>query len=754
VARATVQLGNARFPFETPEFAFELLTEGDTIRIHPGAVDWHSNGGNMTVGAVILGDTLTDGTRPILRGQVGETNNGFSWRGGRHGTVANLVLKEFGAGIRNRGLANLIVRNVRIETQEGDGLLSLEAMDTLQVFNSVFSGDSSSSTGSGIIVNGALRVALNKVQATGWDDDGVLLNAADTLDMFQSNLSGNGGIGLHMIDPTGKGLVTVSHSRFVNNGWEGVFGHGDQISIAFARTVLFDHNYIQSLHDLAVYLEHPDIIAGSTFRSMKDSIRDRALTFAENKDWLFTNLDSLFADSLWVQFPQDTALNGSAQINSRFAQIKNSQFLNLARGAFRFGGNRLVVDSSTFTSCGVPCNWTTFDNVGIYLVERLFGTGLGEGPNGVAKGSALVTNNSFFALEAALETGTTSFVGPIVFSHNVVDSVSSGMDVDADSASASDNVFSRVFSLGVHLRSGPNHGPASVLRNTVTCTSDLESFGIGVEGHTTVIEENGVRQCGFGIAVGNTNNLFPRNVRVAFDTVFSVANAAGIQVDGYISPTLLGNRVVGGGVGLSVQAADTGTVVIDSNSVSATTQAAVSLVDVQGQITGRKNNIANNLLDGISVYCSGTHVPKFNFGRLIGNAGFAVVTQECPDSVDATNNWWGDASPGDRPISTPNGRSSARIGTDPVLPSDPSNVPPLAPRFFPSTSAAQSAPASAPVRSRVKASHPSAHHPASPRRDADLLAQQAGDRAARLARDAAVIQALKARAASLPPPRR
>jgi nitrous oxidase accessory protein NosD len=137
-----VQLGTQQYPFSTPERAFPILSERDTILIAPGIHDYEELYEDLLVGAVILGDTLPDGTRPTLRSPRGQTF--FDWRGGVRAEVKHLVLQG-GDGIYVYGaLRDLIVENVRMEDSPlyySDGIYVDAALDTIRIVNSEFLGD-------------------------------------------------------------------------------------------------------------------------------------------------------------------------------------------------------------------------------------------------------------------------------------------------------------------------------------------------------------------------------------------------------------------------------------------------------------------------------------------------------------------------------------------------------------------------------------------------------------------------------------
>jgi hypothetical protein len=103
-------------------------------------------------------------------------------------------------------------------------------------------------------------------------------------------------------------------------------------------------------------------------------------------------------------------------------------------------------------------------------------------------------------------------------------------------------------------------------------------------------------------------------------------------------------------------------------------------------IVGVRNNISNNAQYGI--YNATNGVRSFTLGRFVGNGTYAIYNLGA-DTLDATQNWWGDAA------GAGGGTADSVLGAVDVsnpLTSDPTDVPALAPP-------AMSVPSTAPVSS-------------------------------------------------------
>ena len=137
-----VQLGTQRYPLESPNVVFPVVAEGDTIRFSPGTHEWNPetdddyNQNELYAGVVFIGDTLADGTRPIVRGPTyrGE----IRWYGGVSGRIQDLVLQNTFLFVS--GLRNLHTENVRFEFTDPDDVIYVYnySIDTLSIVNTEF----------------------------------------------------------------------------------------------------------------------------------------------------------------------------------------------------------------------------------------------------------------------------------------------------------------------------------------------------------------------------------------------------------------------------------------------------------------------------------------------------------------------------------------------------------------------------------------------------------------------------------------
>ncbi len=218
-----------------------------------------------------------------------------------------------------------------------------------------------------------------------------------------------------------------------------------------------------------------------------------------------------------------------------------------------------------------------------------------------------------------------------------------------------------------------------------------------------------------GIGVGNIQYA----ARIAGNTVRR-ARSAGIAVDQLLCCF-----------------ADTATVFVDSNAVSASDTAAVRLDE--GVVWMRHNNIRNNLRDGV-FFNTASSGHEFHGNAFKGNGGYAI-NNFGDASANTDGNWWGvdGAFPGD-----PGTDSVVGVADATPLSVEPANLPALAPPALrPAPSAVRMAgaqtPAAATTATRGPRPAPSVREPRAARpepanpRARPMSAAEARERAARAA---------------------
>lgn len=690
---AAVQLGTQKWPFATPEYAFTLVAEGDTVRIAPGTVDYEgtacfgeclSTSYQINAGVVVVGDTLADGTRPILRSAEQSFLSAFPWYGGVHGEVRNVVVRGFRQAVYLQGLRSLEVDNVRIEeplTQYGHGVYVYGIVDTLRILRSELVADTSGyQSNYGLYVGtGATYVELRNSRFRNWGYSAIAINGPKLVALDHNIIYARSGDAINLYGSAGGCCIIIGGAPVRGPG---ALGAATQLA------------------------------TGSKVTMLGDSIKFRA----SGGDWIYANdLDSVVIDSLWLENPADTAMYQYSWIGSNYARVTNSKLLNLYYEGIDYGGRELVIDKTQFTGCAA-CSWSSGTAVRAYADND-------SGPR------VRLTNSSFYHLYRALEAGYAGYkAGPYVITGNTVDSMAYPFYLLGDSIAFTDNVLTRVRDYGLYAQPGYSNRPfveAQILRNKVTCSVvGYDSYALRYDNGPARFESDSVAKCRQGLWASNTS--YP-TAAITFrgDTVLPDSASyyrRGIGVAGKWQATIVGNRVVGGYYGMELSLTDSlVSTVIDSNAVSGTGYAGIHLYYVNGPVTGRKNNIGSNAVYGILNYGNGSR--SFTLGRFVGNANRAVYNGSAV-TFGATSNWWGNAAgPGGGVADSVFGSvdASTPLGADPY----PGDVPALAPRLVTTTAPAR------PVATMVGPRPPASAVVTEPPRPEDRRAEREARRAAR-----------------------
>ncbi|HVM42830.1 MAG TPA: dockerin type I repeat-containing protein, partial [Gemmatimonadales bacterium] len=142
-AAAPNQLGTQGLPFATIAAALAVAQAGDTVRPQPGRY------GESVVAdsaVVLLGDTLPDGTRPVLAGQT----IGIVLAGQGSSELQNLELDGYAAAVTIAGPSQVLLRGLRTAGVGFGVLTGAGALTRLQIESSRLVGAGPSTAGDGV----------------------------------------------------------------------------------------------------------------------------------------------------------------------------------------------------------------------------------------------------------------------------------------------------------------------------------------------------------------------------------------------------------------------------------------------------------------------------------------------------------------------------------------------------------------------------------------------------------------------------
>ena len=578
-------------------------------------------------------------------------------------------------------------------------------MDSVRVDRADFAGDSLFPGTAGIeFDNCAAGVALktltlrdSKMRFFG---DGIYLYGVDSTAVVGSQLLDNSGYGIALYQSgSGQSALWMSQSRIDRAANTAIYGYP-------LRRVVVDTSEILATRSSAIQLNYCDC---SGIGNLEVGMHGDSIRMAGNAAfYAWLNLvqgDTVTIDHTVVHFPAETAFGSNSSIDAGLFTLTRSQFVNLGSGnPVYFSGRTFVGDSLTFTGCAVAgCDGAT--------AVTAYPSGAGT--------SASLQHSSFTQI-------ATPFYGygpsAMTFAHNVSDSITNGIQIQADSVSVTDNQFTRVSldAMRLYLYGTPS-GTSTVARNTITCSPGNAGHGLNTAGVPVVVEDNLITGCYYGMYAQESTlgAVLRRNtIRTPVDGIVVTANA-------------------------------TVTMRVDSNGVSGASGAAVSRVG-SGRLTMTHNNISGNdtgvVVDGGNP-AAVVHVLHDN--SFTGNTSFAVVS--AVDTVNAQLNWWG-LSTGSH--SGPGSDSTFGIvDATNFLAGPPAGLPGLAPRLLATTMPVRAATlrrsvpvaaAPAPPPVRVVRAPPARVHPAlvipprMPAWRAAELQERARQRADQDAKDAAL----------------
>jgi len=389
---AAVQLGTVAYPFSSPEFAFPLVAEGDTVLVAPGTHDLvgvnacynyglYCNAAPGPVRSIVLmGDTLPDGTRPVLRGNP-EASEGVVVDRSLRLEVRHLVFTNFGSaaiwydqyygsptaapGANAAGTVDrtLVLENVRIENVRYGGGVYAQGLDTLRIRGSEFACLAPETVYCYQPVS-AGYIGLTDIQASrflgGAGAGYYYYYRAEIYDGDSVVARDNAFLGLTGLYGDSYGALAgtalyAKRNRFSDEGaTESAYSYYAGIDGYDLRSAVLDSNEFDYRfpddYAIRLYGRYP-ARPGSFARLFGDSIASGTPGQATYGYWFdVEDFDSIAVDALKATTPSGVAYPYGGYMYARRVRVAGSKFLG-SHNPLEIGADTAEVVNSQFTTC-------------------------------------------------------------------------------------------------------------------------------------------------------------------------------------------------------------------------------------------------------------------------------------------------------------------------------------------------------------------------------------------------------------------
>jgi hypothetical protein len=682
---ASIQLGTQRYPFATPQYAFPVAQDGDTVRVAPGVHDYLSGEfctggyygdsppadggppaspppelcaryGDVGRSIVLWGDTLPDGTRPVLRGNP-ENDQVVTLYGGVSFEMHNLVLRGFDEGLyQYEPTRKVLVQNVLFDLTgpySYSGMTLNYGLDTLILRNVRFLGDSAlSSGGNAVYASDGVGVAVLDGVVIESARYGIYLYGVDSLDVRNSRLEPSYYEALYVDGSVSGARIYLADNQF-RTTYDAALYLYDVGSVISERNVYRTGGYYAGFQVYGrMYPPQP----GTRFVSLADSIIAEPLAATSDYAFYVDDLDTIRVDAMVVVAPDSGFTLYPGYLYGTDIRVRDSRFTNVSGYPLYASARYVRLENTTFTGCRVSCSTT-------YGIEV----------NGYADSVALaeITGNTFTRVYRPIYAWSSGNVHRAVVTGNTMDSVTQGMLLYGDTLTVTDNVITRASQYGVYAANATNAPKPwlEVARNRI--------FGTGTGGYPLYVQNVDVVSQGnhyggtyYGAYLSGSTSE-GHSFAFSGDTLRADSALGGYAayLSGLWSGSVRRSRVEGGGYGLAFQGSAGSSLVLDSTVVTGTRSYGMQLyAAATTTLTGRWNNVTSNRGYGVQVLGTGT--ATLTDGRFFGNGSYAVQAGS-GTSVDATNNWWGDPGGPGRGVAD---SVTGVVTVDPYLTSDPLGV--------------------------------------------------------------------------------
>jgi len=592
-AGATNQLGTSTFPFATIGAALAIARSGDTVRPQPGR---YVESVVVDSDLVLLGDTLADGTRPVLSGGGGD--NGVTLIDAGSAEVDNLELDGFDVGIDVEGPAHVLLRGIRMGNVAYGVLAGSGPIGQLRIESSRLVGTGTSAdNGSGVELDATVdTVVIAGTEISDFTTDGVYASDADSIAVVGSRL--------HDLGESGVDVSTEGPVSFVMDSCAVLNTLNWSVSLGAIRSAAVSHTQLVNTPlggAYGGYFTGIQVAGGGTgwVRIVADSID---LSGSGDPEWLdVESVDSLRLDSVWARLPNGYGYAASAPL----VRVTNTQLVGLTGTALDVDpsgtpANTGVLAIDNLEIVGDPGCDLCADGIEAYsaavTANRLTGVNLDEGVYAYGDSSLTISNSLFQHVEYPVEWSVsggdstsrltvigTTFDGfyeavvsnygglrvdsstfengdeegvdwggyyPAQVTRSVFTNVPYAVDLSpyqpatAITDTVADNVITNPTSYGIYV-DGDDSTSFALLRNTVTCAQASSGYPTGIEldyaGGT--VASNAVSGCLYALEAYDDGSAPRTDSVLANALVVPHGGYEGIDVEGSIRSRIAGNTV-------------------------------------------------------------------------------------------------------------------------------------------------------------------------------------------------------------------
>jgi len=651
----TNQTGSPNLPFASIARGVAAAQAGDTVRVAVGRYDTTVT---LDHDVTLLGDTLADGSRPVIAASAEDAGLHLTGSGNRD--VAYFTVESGWAAVDVDGPATVALTGLVAHTLTG--AVIDQPASTLRLTASVFTGPSSSTCCSGAGIDESYATADSVVVDHSEIDDyyGSAIYAPNggTFVIRDSKLHDFGSYGLYLGGDGGTVALAVDSSVIASSQYE-LFYLEDVASAVITHSLLVNQN------DDLIEQWQENIENGGAFVLRGDSIS------ASDNAWLNLNgLDSVVVDSVRANLPSaysdiyqvpvvrvtNSVFNNASDDvlyvsdgNGGVMDVRHVQFVgdpadDLDGYPIDAEGLRTTVDSSSFTNAyeavyaegdsSLTVTNSTFQHVE-YAIEYdgtwAVGCGVECGPptSGVVARNNVI-NGYYYAVEAddgtaAIDSntfvGAESYEGVYVWNvtaASVTNNTFAGgedpIEVDAGdtafTAQITDNVLTGVTSSGIYVSGNASEDTVrprmNVLRNQITCDPSGTYQGVQVYETDAMVADNQISNCS-GALYLRSSTTTARWDSVLGNTITLPTGTyayGGIVVQQNLHSLVAGNSVVADTAGSadfgSIYAdgySDSAAVTIDSNTVNGGLFYGIYVLHMDSTLISRNTvqGVRNNL---------------------------------------------------------------------------------------------------------------------------------------------------------------